>query len=165
MFEGAKTTARELRAKARANVSRVLTKLLADHDVRQADLAHATGVGTAIVQRWGDREAREVPTVADTPQMPREIAMGLLRWQAEHLRALVVDAPESGEREFDGVAHVGQLTKEHAEAVDRILHAVRTDGGTITPAQARDARRELMDLVHVAYRGAEAMRAIAERGP
>jgi transcriptional regulator with XRE-family HTH domain len=128
-------TPRETRAAAKAELARLLTRLLAEHDVTQDDLARCCGVGPSLVQRWCDRDRLETPSVADLLAMPRPIALALLRWAADAHAHVVADAPETVTVE-DRLEHLDALTDDFGATTSLLARA-------LTNGVSADAAAEL----------------------
>jgi hypothetical protein len=121
-----KKTPAELRSAARAMLARVLSKALNAAGVEQRELADACGTKSQKVQLWCDATRPETPYVADLPQMPRAVAVELLRWAAESHGALVVDQLEAASS-MDHMGHLHRVLKEGAD-VGVVYSAALADG-------------------------------------
>lgn len=155
------TTARMRREARRVELSRLLVRLLAKHDITQVALAQATGARPKIVQQWTDRERPETPSLADLAGIAdasRELARDLLAWAAEPLGLLVVERRHA-EGATDWLGALGAIT-DGAHGVTRALVdalSPSSDGGT----QLTD--RELDELEQRASSAEVALAELRER--
>ena len=156
------TTARMRREARRVELSRLLVRLLAKHDITQVALAQATGARPKIVQQWTDRERPETPSLADLAGIAdasRELARDLLAWAAEPLGLLVVERRRTAESAADWLGALGAIT-DGAHGVTRALVdalSPSSDGGT----QLTD--RELDELEQRASAAEVALAELRER--
>jgi hypothetical protein len=119
-------TPAQARSNARVHVAKLLRGALHDADIDQADLARLCGTSPQKVQRWCDRQERETPYAADLAQMPRSVALPLLRWAAEQHHALVVDHLEAASA-LDHMGHLHRVLAASA-AVSVAYAAALADG-------------------------------------
>jgi hypothetical protein len=128
-----RTTARQRREAARAELSRELTRALARHDVTQLELARETGAAGSVVQRWTEPELRETPSIADLRHMPREVAVDLCRWALEPHEH--IPAPtHHHETIADDLKHLSELVQDTSELCVHFSRALAD--GHISPDEA-----------------------------
>lgn len=153
------TTARIARLGYVRELSRLLVRSMADHDVSQAQLAACTGRSAAIAQRWCDPERPEVPHVSDLPLLPQPVAIDLLRWMAGHHDHLVGEAPDATTIQ-DDLEHLAATVRECGEASSTFAHAI--SDGVITVEQAEAIIREASDGIQVLQAMVERARQVLE---
>lgn len=140
------TPAHVLRGLSRAELSRRLTTSLSEHGIEQKELAEAVGCAPQRVQKWCDKNSPEVPGVADIQQMPRPVALDLLRWGSDKHDAHVVELPD-----VEAGAVVCELQRSvrlMTELTDVIReHSLALADGRLTAAEARKLRREIDEAI------------------
>jgi transposase-like protein len=134
-------TAREARASAKAELSRLLVRLLAENDVTQDDVARLCGVGPSIVRRWCSRDRLETPSVADLLAMPRPLALALLRWAAEAHAHVVAEAPEIVTVE-DRLEHLDALAEDVSATTSILARSLGVGGVPVEHAAELERRGE-----------------------
>lgn len=134
------TTPREKRASFRAQVSRVLRRALDRHDASQVALAQAIGMARGKAGRWTDPEDPEVPGISDIALMPREVALDLLRWVADHHGLDVVTRIETGVV-GDHLVHLHTLIREGSDVTS--AYSLALADGVIDALERRSILAEL----------------------
>lgn len=145
-------TPAQARSSARVAVARLLRSALHAADIDQADLARLCGTSPQKVQRWCDKLERETPYAADIAQMPRAVAMPLLRWAAEHHSAIVVDQLEASSP-AEHMTHLHRVLKESADV--SIAYAGALNDGVVDPVERERLISELRESI-------EAQRSVLE---
>ena len=141
---GLNTTARTARAETKAELSRLLVRLLAELDIAQDELARCCGVASSIVQRWCDRDRNETPSIADVVAMPRALALALLRWMAGPHDHVIVETPnvESAEELH---AHLAATLTECNDVASVTLRGLAD--GELCAGDRADVHRETGEAI------------------
>lgn len=137
-------TPRERLASLRAQLARVLRRTLDQHDVTQAAMADVCGTTSQKAQAWCDPTRPEGPSVAHLPQMPRAVAMELLRWAAEPHGLTVVERLAA----TSVASHLGHLHRVLKEGADvSVGYSSALADGLITPDERERLISELRESV------------------
>ena len=153
-------TPAQARSAARVTVARLLRSALHAADIDQADLARLCGTSPQKVQRWCDKLERETPYAADIAQMPRAVAMPLLRWVAEQHHALVVDHLEASST-GDHMSLLHRVLKESADV--SIAYSAALADGVVDAVERERLISELRESI-VAQRSVLVMLETEARG-
>lgn len=138
------STARTRREALKAELSRVLDRARVGADVVLDELGEACGVGLSIAHRWTDTRRPESPSLADVVQMPRPIALELLRWTANKLGVDVVDRVD--------VRNVGDDVSLMARVAREVGEMLTAYGDELGPhADPARLEREALDVLEVAH--------------
>lgn len=152
-------TRKELLARERAELSRRLTRVLADTDTTQTQVAEACGRGRQKATRWCDPEDSLVPTVADLRLMPAEVVRGLLVWVGAAHGLRVVDEVDDEATQADYVHALAHMVKETADVSATFAEAIAD--GAVTPAEARCVVREADEAIRAIDRVRSQAEAVA----
>ncbi len=120
-----RSSIKELRARAKADVARAFVRALFDADVDQSEVADAVGIRPSIVQRWGDKNRLETITLADLVLVAERfpvVARGLMLWAADHLGLVVAPRLEAA-APVDHLHHAAKMAREHSECLSAVLEA------------------------------------------
>ena len=137
------STPQESRATARVDVSRELIRALYLAGCTQRELGEAVGAPPQHVQEWCDPHGRRHLSVADLDLAPREVAMHLVRYLADHLHADVSDRLE------------GEDLSDRLHALHRIIGATSAVPALFSRALAdgaidREERELLIEAIDTA---------------
>jgi transcriptional regulator with XRE-family HTH domain len=124
------------REERRRSAARRLARLLAEHDVTQAELADACGVGYQRVQKWSDRDRTDTPSVADLEAMPTPIARGFLEHVAESHGLVITEAVAPDATHTDDLRTLADAIRESGEAAAIYADAMADGGLSIEEAHA-----------------------------
>lgn len=137
-------TPREHRAILRAEAARLLIRLLSDLDIRQKAVAEWCGRSPTDVQRWADSHVPNTPSTVDLVMMPRDLALGYLRWIGDQHGIIWVDAPVV-ERIEDKAEHYTATVQELLDVASKLTAALTP--GALTGAAERALDRGAADVM------------------
>ena len=142
------TSARVSREQNRSDCARIMRRSLDQRDICQLAIADVCGVDQQIAQRWCSPNDPHTPTVADLRQLPKDVALDLLRWAAEAHGLTVVPADDH-HADLASPAELSE-TVQRASALS-VAHATALADGKVDADEARSI-----------LRAAEAMQASAQ---
>lgn len=134
-----KSTARIRREAAKVDIGRRLLSAMLQCGIGPAELGRWCGVSTTLVTKWLDPDCRESPTLADIEQMPRRLALLLLRDSLEALHVEVSDRI-TPENVGDHLGHLHTILRECGEVGSK--YAAALSDGVLDAEEAHELHLE-----------------------